>query len=91
MRNISRIRWTEDSIEHISRHRVHPEEVEEVCLGEQPFIQSGRGGLHYVFGRTQNGRHLFVVVRDLRRGEVMVVTARDMDTKERSYYRRRGK
>jgi len=91
MRSISRIRWTEDAIEHISRHRVHPEEVEEICFGQQPLIRSGRGGLHYVFGRTQNGRHLFVVVRDLRRGEAMVVTARDMDSKERTYYERRGK
>jgi len=30
--------WPEDRIEHIARHRVRPEEVEEVCFG-RAFVQ----------------------------------------------------
>lgn len=91
MHTISRIRWTDAAIAHIARHGVHPEEVEAVCFGEDPIIRSGRDGLHYVLGQTDGGRYLFIVVREARPGEVRIVTAREMDTKERAYYRRRGK
>ncbi len=51
---ISSIKWTDESIEHVARHAVRPEEVEEVCFNEEeiPFIRSGRENLHYVFGKT---------------------------------------
>ena len=54
MRTISFIKWTDKSIEHITRHAVRPIEVEEVCFNEDeaPFIRSGRENLHYVFGKT---------------------------------------
>lgn len=90
---VSSIKWTDESIEHIARHRIKPKEVEEVCFNEDdaPFIRSGREKLHYVFGRTYSGRFLFVVVRFARPGEVRVVTARDMNTWEKNYFRKRGK
>jgi uncharacterized DUF497 family protein len=93
MRVISSIKWTERSIEHIARHAVNPKEVEEVCFNEQdvPFIRSGRGNLHYVFGKTYSGRFLFTVVKFIRRGEVKVITARDMNTWEKNYFKKRGK
>lgn len=91
MHLISRIRWTDAAIAHVARHGVHPEEVEAVCFSEDPIIRSGREGLHYIFGQTDGGRYLFIVVREARPGEVRIVTAREMDAKERAYYRRRGK
>ncbi len=93
MKAISSIKWTVKSIEHIARHAVRPEEVEEVCFNEDevPFIRSGRENIHYVFGKTYSGRSLFIVVRFIRQGEVGVITARDMDTWEKNYFKRRGK
>ena len=93
MKRISSIRWTEESISHIARHGVHPAEVEETCFNEEepPYIRSGRDDLHYVFGKTDSGRFLFVVVKFIRGGEVKVVTAREMNTWERGYFRKRGK
>ena len=91
MHTISRIRWTDAAISHLARHGVHPEEVEAVCFSGQPLIRSGRDGLRYVFAQTHGGRYLFIVVREARPGEVRIVTAREMDAKERAYYRRRGK
>jgi len=92
-RTISSIKWTDKSVEHITKHEVRPIEVEEVCFNEDevPFIRSGRENLHYVFGKTYSGRFLFVVVRFIRRGEVKVITARDMNAWEKNYFRRRGK
>jgi uncharacterized DUF497 family protein len=93
MNTITHIKWTEKSIEHIARHAVSPKEIEEVCFNEYdaPFIRSGRENLHYVFGKTYSGRFLFVVVRFVRRGEIRIITARDMNTWEKNYFRKRGK
>lgn len=91
MRTISTIRWTEEAIAHLARHGVRPEEAEAVCFEGDPLIRSGRDSLYYVLGQTPGGRYLFIVVREMRRGEVRIVTGRDMDNKERTYYRRRGK
>lgn len=60
MHPISRIRWTEEAIEHLARHHVTPEEVEEDCFNGEPLIWSGREGLHYVLGQTGDGRYLFI-------------------------------
>ncbi len=93
MRRISSIRWTLESIEHIALHGIIPEEVEEVCFNEAdlPLIRSGKENLHYVFGKTEAGRFLFVVVRFLRPGEVKLITARETNAWERNYYKKRGK
>jgi len=93
MRSISSIRWTKDSINHIANHSVTPQEVEEVCFNEEdfPLIRSGRENHHYLFGKTYSGRFLFVVVRFLRPGEVIIVTTRDMKSWEKKYYKSRGK
>ena len=93
MRVISSIKWTDKSIEHIARHAISPKEVEEVCFNENdaPFIRSGRENLHYAFGKTYSGRFLFIVVRFIRQGEVRVITARDMNAWEKSYFKKRGK
>ncbi len=74
-------------------YEIKPKEVEGVCFNEDdaPFIRSGRENLHYVFGKTYSGRFLFVVVRFVRPGEVRVITARDMNAWEKSYFRKRGK
>jgi uncharacterized DUF497 family protein len=93
MRAISSIKWTDENVQHIARHGIRPEEVEEVCFNEDnlPFIRSGRENLHYVFGKTYSGRFLFVVAGLARHGEVRVITARDMNTWEKNYFRKRGK
>ena len=93
MRTITSIKWTEDSIEHVARHAVRPEDVEEACFNEEeiPLIRSGRENLHYVFGKTYSGRFLFIVVRFVRQGEARVITARDMSEWEKTYFKTRGK
>ena len=93
MRAISSIKWTDKSVEQIAGHAISPKEVEEVCFNENdaPFIRSGRENLHYVFGKTCSGRFLFIVVRFIRQGEVRVITARDMNSWEKSYFKKRGK
>lgn len=57
--------WPEDRVEHIARHGVTPEEVEEACFGPalvQRAKSEGVNPVYYVLGQTASGRHLFCVV-----------------------------
>lgn len=93
MRTIRSIKWSTESIQHIARHAVKPNEIEEACFNEDeaPFARSGRESLHYIFGKTYAGRYLFIVVKFIRPGEVKVITARDMNAWEKNYFKKRGK
>jgi uncharacterized DUF497 family protein len=75
----------EDKIE--SKHGVTFEEVEEVCYSAHQ-IRRGREGLYKVFGQTDAGRHLLVVLVNLGGGVWRVATARDMTSGEQRLFRR---
>ena len=77
--------WPEDRIEHIARHGVRPEEVEEVCFGRalvQRTKSVGVNPVYYVLGQTMTGRYLFCVVIQFPDGKGFPVTARAMTQKE---------
>lgn len=88
---IEEIAWDDEQIDHIERHGVTSEEVEEVCFS-RPLIVRGRGRRkrrsYWALGQTGEGRHLLVVFRYLSRGKARVITARDMSPAERRRYRR---
>lgn len=82
--------WPQDRVEHIARHGVHPEEVEEVCFGHalvQRTKSSGANPVYYVLGQTTAGRHLFCVVIQFPDGKGFPVTARPMTRKEQRRFR----
>jgi hypothetical protein len=59
------IPWPQDRIDHIARHGVMPEEVEQVCFGRalvQRAKSEGENPVYYVLGQTNAGRYLFCVV-----------------------------
>jgi uncharacterized protein len=62
---IGKIIWSEDRIEHIARHNISPEEIEEVCFS-RPFIQraksKGENPVYYILGQTVAGHYLFCVI-----------------------------
>lgn len=82
--------WSEDRIDHIARHAVTPEEVEEVCF-DDPLVQraasEGPNPVYYVSGQSDAGRYLLYVVIEFPDGKGYPVTARDMTEKERRRYR----
>ena len=85
----------QDRIDHIARHGVTPDEVEDVCFGV-PLVQRakshGENPVYYVLGQTEVGRYLFSVVIQFPDGNGYPVTARPMtDTEERRYRRWRDK
>jgi uncharacterized protein len=59
---IDDLEWTEDRVEHIARHAITPEEVEEV-FASAPAFKRGRGGVSEAWGQTEAGRYLLVIFR----------------------------
>lgn len=80
--------WNED---HILRHGVSSEEVEEVCSAPRTILRRGRAGTYVVFGRTAEGRELtvFLAPRGPYTGVFYPITARPMNLRERRYFRAR--
>lgn len=85
------LRWRDDRVDHIGRHGISWEEVEEAVFGDQDGLLL-RGGaarrdpaeaLYRYLGRTEAGRHLLVVLLYLGEGMALPVTARDMSAAER--------
>ncbi len=83
--------WPEERVEHIARHGVTPEEVEEVCFG-QPLVlrakSEGDNPVYYALGQTESGGYLFCVVIQFPDGKGYPVTARPMTDKEKQRFRR---
>jgi len=79
-------RWIEWNIQHIARHGVEPEEVEEVIL--TGVTRKGRENTLLAMGPTSEGRLLFVVYKK-EGNRVFVITARDMTENEKKSWRKR--
>ena len=80
--------WDDDNVSHIGRHQFTPEEVEEAFAGDYK-VRRTRQKLYLALGETLDGRLAFVVFRRLSGGMVRVITARDMDDRERRLFRRK--
>jgi uncharacterized protein len=81
--------WNEDRINHIARHSVVPEEVEEACFGRsltQQTKSEGQNPVYHVLGQTLSGRYLFCVVISFPDGRGYPVTARPMTDKEKKRF-----
>ncbi len=80
--------WDEENIEHILRHNVIPDDVEEACVNK-PYVRRTVDRRYLVYGVTDNGRYLFVVGTNKGKGVFRTITARDMTGREKSLYKRR--
>jgi hypothetical protein len=85
---IDDLEWTVDRIEHVERHNITPEEVDEV-FGAAPFFKRGRGGVYEAWGQTDAGRYLLVIFRYLGHNRAWPITARDMDENEKRFIGRK--
>jgi uncharacterized DUF497 family protein len=87
---IEKITWDDDTADHISRHAVSPEEVEEVLFNDSdlPRIMRGKENRYLAFGKTNAGRFLLVVLIIANR-KTRIITARDMTDREKKFDRRK--
>ncbi len=89
---IETISWDQETVDHISRHSVSPEEVEEALFNDvnSPLIMRGKEGKYLAYGKTGGGRFLLVVWA-ARHRKTKIITPRDMSKKEKQFYNRRRK
>lgn len=91
MVDVREIRWTERAEDHIAAHGVTPGEVEQVVNTRPRLTVPGRDGVEYVFGTSDAGRYLLVVLAESLDGRDYVATARDMTDSERRTFRRKAR
>ncbi len=82
--------WGEDDerVDHVGRHGVSREEVEDVLFDRASFARRVREGALAVYGRTMEGRYLIAFVLPKPPDTAFMLTARDMTVAERRYYQR---
>jgi uncharacterized DUF497 family protein len=86
--HIGRLRWDNWNLAHIAAHAVEQDEAEAAVFGRH-YAQRGREENRYeIYGQTEEGRYLFVVVDQESSSIFYVVTARDIEQSERRLYRR---
>jgi len=89
---ISRVIWLRDIVEKLEwKHQVSPDEVEEIFDTRPRLRRIARGrvkgeDVYGAFGQTATGRYLAVFFIDKLDQAALVITARDMDDKERKQY-----
>jgi len=83
--------WDDDTIEHIWRHRLRIEEVDEAFHDPDALMHTGRYRRQVVYGKTEGGRYLTVIVEPTGKKEAWLITAWDMTDSERQRYKRRLK
>ena len=92
---ITDIIWLPDIIDKLDwKHGVLPEEVDEVLFGNPLFRKVQKGhmpgeDLYAALGRTVAGRYLIVFFIYKQTREALILSAREMDRKERRQYERR--
>lgn len=92
--NIDDTIWLPHIVDKLtSKHGVTTTEVEEVLLSSLRFYRAERGArpgedLYVTFGETFDGRHLVVFFVLKRTNAALVISARDMTSREK---RRHGK
>ena len=81
--------WDPAVLDKLERkHHVTGAEVESVFFDGRPHIRRF-GAVYQAFGRTSEGRYLFVVFIRVGGGKIRPITARDMEPMERRRYGRR--
>jgi uncharacterized protein len=86
--------WLEEVVEKLEvKHRVTPDEVEQVFRKQSSFRRMNKGhfrgeDVYGVLGQTDGGRYLVVFFIYKVTREALILSARDMDEKERRSYAR---
>ncbi|MCB9099957.1 MAG: BrnT family toxin [Anaerolineales bacterium] len=84
--------WLENIVEKLEvKHNVLPEEVEQVFAGKPKIKRMNKGhfqgeDVYRALGQTAAGRYLVVFFIYKLTNEALILSARDMDKKERRVY-----
>jgi uncharacterized DUF497 family protein len=93
--HIADIIWLPHIIDKLSwKHHVLPEEIEDTLFSHPLYRKVQKGhvpgeDLYAALGQTEAGRYLIIFFIYKTTGEALILSARDMDDKERRQYARR--
>jgi uncharacterized protein len=87
---IDTVIWDQANTEHIARHNVSRQEIDDVLLGEikPTYFATIQDRRLLVFGITAGGRHLMLVIASIGKHKIYPITARDMTDNERRRYKK---
>lgn len=80
--------WDDNNIEHIARHGVTPQEVEDVCFGFHIYVREG-GQRYVISGQSASGRYLNVAIERVGKGVFRPITAFEMSENYKRRYKKR--
>lgn len=86
-KKIKGFEWDDKNINHISKHNVIPEEVQEVFI-EKVLVRVTGNDRRIALGKTVDGRYLKVVYVNKEQGMIRVITALNMSDRDKKYYKR---
>jgi len=85
---ISKLDWDDYRIDHVADHGVEPEEVWEVCEDSLHWARRQGRDRYRLYGQTEEGRYLFIVLEHIEGTIFKPITARDMNEGEKQKFRR---
>lgn len=85
---IGELEWDDENVEHIARHGVNPDEVEDICFGLNLSEKEGRQR-YILSGQTRGGRYLNVVIERVGGGLFRLITAFEMSEGFKARYRKK--
>ncbi len=93
---INRLIWLDQYLIKIEvKHHVYQDEVRAVLFSNPRIRRVGKGKrrkgehLYVAYGQTQTGRYLTIFFIHKAGNEALIISARDMDDKERKQYGRK--
>jgi len=88
LKYIREVRWSREREEHIGKHNVTIGEVWQVLGCERPLFRKAGSKRYFVFGQTEAGRYLLIVLKRVKGEIYSLVTAREMEDRERKLYQK---
>lgn len=70
-----------------TKHHVSANEAYEVIINQDYHIRK-TGLLYLIYGQTFSGRYLFMVVKNIGNKIAQLITARDMNKKEKQFFQK---
>ena len=85
---IKALHWDDANIKHIARHGLNPVDTEDVCFGKH-IAFAARERRYVLYGKTEAGRMIMVVLERLFGQVFRPITGREMTDREKHNYRKR--
>jgi uncharacterized protein len=85
---IESLEWDDINVEHIARHGVSQDEVEDICYGRH-FSKKEHRQRYILGGKTGDGRYLDIIIERVKDNVFRPITAFEMSENYKASFRRK--